>query len=421
MDAAEGLDVVHERCAGMDISKSDAKVCVRVPAGNGRGRFAQSVNQYQATRGEVLRLRGDLEKARVSLVVMEATGDYWKPFFFVLAETLNVQLVNAKQAKNIPGRKTDVSDAAWLATLGAYGLLRSSFVPEEPIRQLRDLTRARTHLAQERVRVFSRLEKVLEDTGIKLSLEASSLTTLSSRRILEALVAGQRDPAELAKLATPAMRKDMPVLIDALTGDFNDHHAFMTRLHLGRVAEIDETMRQLDARIDEVIAPFQSARELLTTIPGISTTVADVIIAETGANMAQFPTPGHLASWAGVCPGQNESAGRVKNTKTRPGNRYLKGALGIAALSASRSKKTYLAVKYHRILSRNRKQPLKAVVAIERTILVSVWNMLAEGEAWKELGTDYYDRLNPTRLRNKAVQQLNALGWDVELKPTQAA
>lgn len=418
MDVAEGMDVLHQRCAGMDISKSDAKVCVRTP-GSG-GRFKQTITTYGATRGEVLRLRHDLEQAHVSLVVMEATGDYWKPFLFPLSETLHVELVNAKQARNIPGRKTDVSDAAWLAKLAAYGLLRASFVPDEPIRQLRDLTRARSMLAQEQVREYSRLEKTLEDTGIKLSLKASSLTTLSSRKILDALVAGQREPAVLAELATRKMRENMPALLDALDGRFTEHHAFMVQLRLARIDDLSRNIAVLDARIDVVIEPFRDARELLTTIPGISLTVAAVIIAETGGTMEQFPTPGHLASWAGVCPGQNESAGRIKSTKTRPGNRYLKAALGIAAMSASRSTHTYLAVKYRRIQARNRKRSLIAIVAIEHTILVAAWKMLTTGEAWNELGTDYYDHRNPEQAKRRALRSLQALGYDVELTPVAA-
>jgi len=216
------------------------------------------------------------------------------------------------------------------------------------------------------------------------------------------------------------MREDMPVLLDALSGRFTEHHAFMVRLRLDRIDELDRNIGLLDARIDEVIAPFRDARELLTTIPGISLTVAAVIIAETGGTMEQFPTPGHLASWAGVCPGQNESAGRVKSTRTRPGNRHLKGALGIAAMAASRSKHTYLAVKYRRIQARNGRRSLKALVAIEHTILVAAWNMLTTGEAWHELGTDYYDHRNPDQLKRRALKSLRSLGYDVQLTPAAA-
>lgn len=415
-----GMDVVHPRCAGMDISKNDAKVCVRSPLGD-NGRFRSVVTTYGATTNEVQRLRADLGAAGVSLVVMEATGDYWKPFFFPLEQSLNVQLVNAKQAKNIPGRKTDVSDAAWLAKLAAYDLLTSSFVPPESIRQLRDLTRTRTHYAQEATREFSRIEKCLEDAGIKLSSVASSLTTKSCRTILDAMVAGQRDPHVLAELVEPGMRVKNAALVEALTGRFTTHHAFLIGEHLATIDEINTHIHKFDTQIDQVMRPFRDVRDLLTTIPGFSVTVADVIIAEIGVDMDVFPTAANLASWAGVCPGQNQSAGRVKSTRTRPGNRYLKGALGIAAMSASRSKTTYLSVKYQRIAAHNSKARLKALVTIEHTMLVIIWNMIRNGVVYNELGPGYYTRRNPNKIKNAAIRQLQTLGYTVELTPATAA
>ena len=240
-------------------------------------------------------------------------------------------LVNARHVKNLPGRKTDVSDAAWLADLGAHGLVRGSFVPPEPIRQLRDLTRTRTTITRDRTREIQRLEKLLEDAGIKLSSVASDITGVSGRAMLAALIAGERDPAQLADLAKRRMRSKIPELTEALTGRFGAHHAFLARLHLQLIDEHTTAINELTARIEVVIEPFRGARDLIVTIPGISTRVADVIIAETGADMGRFPSAGHLASWAGTCPGSNESAGRIKSTRTRPGNPYLKGALGIAA------------------------------------------------------------------------------------------
>lgn len=408
---------MHPRAAGMDISKRDAKVCVRVP-GPRAGTFARTVATYGATTGEVLRLRADLEAAAVTVVVMEATGDYWKPFFFLLAQSLNVQPVNAKQARNIPGRKTDVADATWLAELAAHGLLRASFIPPEPIRQLRDLTRLRANLIHERTREYARMEKTLEGSNIKLSAVASSLATLSVRRILDALVAGERDPQTLAGLAHPSMARKSDALVQALTGRFTDHHAFMVRLHLDRIDQIGRTMTAIDARVEEVMAPFTTARELLTTIPGISRNVANTIIAEAGCDMSAFPTAGHLASWAGVCPGQNESAGRVSSAHTRPGDHYLKAALGIAALSVSRSKTTYLAVKYRRI--RARAGAMRAVVALENTLLVIAWNMLTDGVAYEELGIDHYDRTNPDRAKRRLLQRMQALGYQPVLTPLPA-
>lgn len=412
------MEIVHERAAGMDISKRDAKVCLRVP-GPRPGRFQKSVSVYGATMGEILRLRADLEAARVSVVVMEATGDYWKPFFFVLAETLPVELVNAKQARNIPGRKTDVSDAMWLAELAAHDLLRASFVPPEPIRELRDLTRTRSTLTQERSREYARMEKNLESSNIKISSVMSTLTTKSSRRILDALVAGERNPQVLAGLAHSSINASSALLVESLTGRFNDHHAFMVKFHLDRIDQINEQMTRLEERIEVVMGPFRVARDLLLTIPGIKIDSANRIIAEIGVDMSVFPTAGHLVSWAGVSPGQNESAGRVKSTRTRPGDQYLKAVLGIAALSISRSKTTYLAVRYRRI--RARRGALKGIVAVEHTLLVIIWNMLKNGVAYEELGADYYDTRRPEQTKNKAVRQLHALGYEVELTPIAAA
>jgi transposase len=408
------MEVLHDRVAGMDISKRDAKVCIRVP-GAREGTFSKTVTTYGATTNEILRLRRDLEEAAVTLVVMEATGDYWKPFFFLLAESLNVELVNAKQARNIPGRKTDVSDAVWLAELAAHDFLRASFVPPEEIRQLRDLTRARSNLIRERTREYARLEKGLEDSNIKLSAVASHLNTKSSRAILDALVSGERDPHILASLAHASMIKKSAALVEALTGRFNDHHAFMVKLHLDRIDQIAVTLSELETRIDDVMEPFSLARELLMTIPGISKNVANVVIAEAGTDMSVFPTAGQLASWAGVSPGQNESAGHIKSAHTRPGNAYLKAALGTAAMSVSRSKTTYLAVKYRRIQSHA--GAMRAIVALEHTLLVIAWHLLKEGVAYEELGTDHYDRTNPERAKQRLLRRMESLGFEPILTP----
>lgn len=411
------MDVVHERAVGMDISKHDAKVAVRVP-GQRAGTFTTSVTTWGATVGQILELIEFLAAQHVTTVVMEATSDYWKPFYFLMEDTLPVMLVNARQARNIPGRKTDVSDAAWLAQLGAHGLLRASFVPPEPIRQLRDLTRARAIAVRDRTRQVQRLEKFLESTGIKLSAVASGLTGASSRAMLDALVAGERDPVVLAGLAKGVLRKKIPELEAALHGRFTGHHAFLVSEYLTQIDTHTAMIDRLTARIEDAMSPFQAARGALTTIPGISVTVADVIIAETGGDMTVFDTPGRLASWAGVCPGQNESAGRVKSSHTRPGDKYLKAALGVAALSASRSKGTYLAARYQRIAAR--RGPIKAVVAIEHTILIAVWHMLRNGEAYLEPGADYYTHLDPQKARNKAIRQLRELGYEVTITPLAA-
>ena len=319
------MEVVHERAVGIDISKRDAKVCVRIPATR-RGQFTSTVTKWGSTTNEILRLCQFLVSAQVTVVVMEATSDYWKPFYYLMEESLPVMLVNAKHARNIPGRKTDVSDATWPAQLAAHALLRASFVPPAPIRELRDLTRARATAVGDRTREVLRLEKMLESSGIKLSNAVASLTGVSSRAMLEALISGERDPGVLAQYARRRMRSKIPELAEALTGRFSDHHAFLARLYLDEIDAHTRTIDALNKRIEAAIKPYDTAREALITIPGVSAMVADTIIAETGADMAAFPDAGHLASWAGVCPSANESAGRIKSSNTMPGNRSLKAA-----------------------------------------------------------------------------------------------
>lgn len=409
------MEVIHSRCAGVDVSKRDAKVCVRI-AGAGRRSATSTVTTWGAVTNQVLALRDHLIQAQVTLVVMEATGDYWKPFYFLLEDGLNVMLVNARHVKNMPGRKSDVSDAAWLADLGAHGLVRGSFVPPEPIRQLRDLTRTRTAITRERGREVQRLEKLLEDAGVKLSSVATDINGVSGRAMLEAMIAGQRDPAVLADLAKRRLRVKIPALTEALTGRFSEHHAFLARVHLDLIDRHTRAIAELTDRIEVVLEPFRGFRELICTIPGISTLVADVITAETGADMSRFPTARHLASWAGTCPGSNESAGRVKSTKTRPGNPYLKGALGVAAMSAARSKNTYLAAKYRRIASR--RGPVKAIVAVEHAMLIAIWNMAATGALYDDPGGDFYARRNPDKAKRRAIEQLRVMGYTVTLEPT---
>ncbi|MCO4239848.1 IS110 family transposase [Pseudarthrobacter sp. MDT3-28] len=413
------MEVIHPRCAGIDISKKDAKVCVRVQ-GRGPRSTASTVTTWGAMTGQILNLKEHLLKERVSLVVMEATGDYWRPFYYLLEdEDLNVVLVNARDARNVPGRKTDVSDAAWLADLGAHGLVRASFVPPPPIRELRDLTRARTVITRERTREIQRLEKLLEDACIKLSSVASDITGVSGRLMLKALIEGQEDPAVLADLAQRRMRSKIPELTDALTGRFSSHHRYMAELYLHRIDAHTADIEDLSARIEEAMEPFRLARELLISIPGFSTTIAEIFIAETGADMTVFLTAGHLASWAGTSPGSNESAGRVKSTKTRPGNRYLKGALGIAALSAARSKNTYFSAKYGRLAAR--RGPSKALVAIEHAMLTAAWHMLTTGELYKDPGADYFRLQAPAKTKARAIEQLESLGYQVSLEPLQHA
>jgi transposase len=407
------MEVMHARCAGLDISKKDAKVCVRV-AGAGRRKTVETVTTWGSMTRQVLALRDHLVEQRVTCAVMEATGDYWKQFYYLLEDAgFEVLLVNARHVKNLPGRKSDVSDATWLAQLGAHGLVRGSFVPPEPIRQLRDLTRTRTAITRERGREAQRLEKLLEDAGIKLSAVASDILGVSGRAMLEALIAGDRDPAALAELAKRRLRSKIPALTEALTGRFSEHHAFLARVHLDLIDRHTEAIDQLTARIEAAMEPFRGFRELICTIPGISILTADVIVAETGADMSRFPTAGHLASWAGTTPGKNESAGKVKSSKTRPGNPYLQGALGAAAMVCGQHPHSYYGARYRRIASR--RGPQKANVAIQHSMLIAIWHMGTTGTLYDDPGADYFARLNPARAKNRAIHQLEAMGYRVTL------
>ena len=413
------MEVIHSRCAGMDVSKRDAKVCIRI-AGSGRRKTVETVRTWAATTNQILALREHLIAEQVSLVVMEATSDYWKPFYYLLEDAgFEVMLVNARQVKNLPGRKSDVSDAAWLAQLGAHGLVRGSFVPPAPIRELRDLTRARTMITRERGRDIQRLEKLLEDAGIKLSSVATDVTGVSGRLMLQALIDGQRDPAVLADFAKRRLRAKIPELTEALTGRFTEHHAFLAGLYLESIDQRSRQIAELTARIEVVIEPFRAFCDLIRTIPGIGERSAEVIVAETGADMSVFPTAAHLASWAGTCPGSNESAGRVKSTATRPGNPYLKAALGAAALSIANTHGTYLAAKYRRIAAR--RGPKKALVAVEHAILTAIWTMAHTGAEYDDPGADYYIRHDPERVRRHATSQLQRLGFNVTLTPVAAS
>lgn len=408
------MEVVHVHCAAMDVSKKDAKVCVR-HAGAGRRKTVETVTTWSSMTNQILELREYLIAEQVTCVVMEATGDYWKPFYYLLEDLpgAEVMLVNARHVKTVPGRKTDVADATWLAQLGAHGLVRASFVPPEPIRQLRDLTRARTAITRERGREVQRLEKQLEDAGIKLSAVASDIMGVSGRAMLEALINGDRDPAGLAGLAKRRLRSKIPELTEALTGQFTAHHAFLARVHLDLIDQHTAAIEALTSRIEVVMEPFQGFHDLICTIPGISTLTADVIVAETGADMSRFPSAKHLTSWAGTTPGNNESAGKVKSGRTRPGNPYLQGALGAAAMACSQNPRTYLGARYRRIASR--RGPKKANVAIQRSMLTTIWHMGTTGTLYDDPGADYFTRLHPERTKKRAINQLEAMGYHVTL------
>jgi transposase len=412
------VEVLHERCAGIDISKVDVKVCLRLPGSGARRR--SETRTFTSMTNDLLAMRDWLIAQGVTVVGMEATGAYWKPVFYLLEADVKVQLLNARHMRNVPGRKTDVADSEWIAKLVEHGLVRPSFVPPEPIRQLRDLTRYRTEVVRERVREGQRLEKLLEDAGIKLSVVVSDILGKSARAMLEALVEGERRPAVLADLALGSMRGKKPLLTEALTGRFGAHHAFLVRAMLDRIDEADAMLSRLDAQIDAHVAPFRAVIDLLDGIPGISVRVAEVIVAEIGTDMSRFPTAAHLASWAGMCPGNNESGGRRKAGTTRIGDVWLRAALGEAAMAASHTKGTYLAARFRRIASRRGKK--RAMVATGHSILIAAWHMINGNIEYADLGGDYFiERTGKTRMTRRLVGQLSQLGWQVTLNPASTA
>ncbi|MDW5326740.1 IS110 family transposase [Plantactinospora sp. KLBMP9567] len=406
------MEVIVERCAGIDIGKRDVKACIRVP--DGAGRWRVEVRTFTTMTSELLLLRDWLAIEGVTTVGMEATGAYWKPVYYLLEDSFSVQLLNARHLHNVPGRKTDVIDAEWICRMVQHGLVRPSFVPPAPIRQLRDLTRYRTEVVRERVRDIARLEKLLEDAGIKLSAVVADLLGKSARAMLDALIAGQRDPQVLADMALRRMKSKRAQLVEALTGRFSDHHAFLVRAMLDRIDAAATTVERISARIAEQIDPMRRQVELLSTIPGISTRIAEVIIAEIGVDMVAFPSAGHLASWAAVCPGNNESAGKQLSGKTRNGNAALRAALGEAAQAITRTKDTYLAARYKRVAARRGKK--RAVVAVQHSMLVAVWHMLTHDVAYHDLGAGYFtERAGKSRQTRRLVTQLNNLGYAVRL------
>ena len=416
-------DAIVERVAGLDVGKEEVVCCVRVPdrAGRGRRRRGQEVRTFTTMTGSLMRLGDWLRELGVTRVVMEATGDYWKPVFYVLeAAGLDPWLVNAKHVKHLPGRpKTDKLDAVWLAKLAERQMLRPSFVPPPPLRQLRDLTRYRCDLVVVRNAEKQRVEKLLEDAGVKLSVVASDIFGVSGRDMLEALLAGQRDPVALADLARGRMRGKTPRLREAFEGRFGEHHAYLLTKMVRHIDQIDAEIADLDTRVEAVIAPFAeitSAVARLDEIPGIGTVAAVAIIAEIGTDMSRFPTGGHLCSWAGFAPLANESAGRSKARSTGHGNKYLARMLGDAVAGASRTN-TFLGARYGRLVRRRGKK--KAIVAVARSMLMIIWHLLNDPEDhYSELGADWYQtRRSLTNRVNTHVRQLQALGYSVTLKP----
>jgi transposase len=410
---------IIERVAALDIGKSELVCCVRVPHEGRAGRRLQEVETYSTMTRSLLRLADRLRCLGVTRVVMEATSDYWKPVFYVLeAHGLETWLVNAKDVKHLPGRpKTDRLDAVWLCKVAERQMIRPSFVPPPPIRRLRDVTRYRADLVRARTAEKNRVEKLLEDAQIKLSVVASDIFGKSGRDMMGALSAGERNPKALAQLARSSMRRKISVLEEAFTGHFTDHHAFLLAKMLARIDAIDADIAELDAAIEEMTAPFAPAVARLDEIPGIGRIAAAIIIAEVGLDMTRFPTAAHLASWAKFAPGVKESAGKKKGKGTTGhGNAYLARVLGEAAVGAAKTD-SFLGERYRRI-ARRRGAP-KAIVAVGRSILVITWHLLSDPEArYADLGAGFYDtRINPERRKRAHIHQLEALGYKVTLEP----
>ncbi len=415
------MDVLIERCAGIDIGKDEVVACVRTPGPGGRGRRKQT-RTFRSFTGALEEMADWFTDQGVTDVAMEATGSYWKPVWYVLEERpFELKLVNAQHVKILPGRKSDVLDAEWLAELLEHGLLRGSFVPPPAIRELRDLTRYRKRLIQAHTAETQRIAKTLEDAGIKLGSVASEVLGVSGRAMLTALVAGERNPDVLAQLAKGLLRKKLPELRQALRGRFRDHHALLIRLCLDHLTHLEGAVTCLDERIDALFAehtseagvPFTRARDRLDSITGVGKRAAECILAEIGTDMTRFPTAAHLASWAGVAPGNNITGGKRGSGKTTHGDVWLQDILTQCAWAAARTRDTYLAAQFWRLARRIGKK--KAAVALAHSILVISWHLLTNDCDYTDLGGDYFTRRNPDRQRDRLIAQLQTLGYRVSL------
>jgi transposase len=401
------MQVMYERCAGLDVHKKTVVACVRTLEG-------QETRTFGTMTAELLALADWLLACGCTHVAIESTGDYWKPVFNILEGTCEVILVNAQHVKAVPGRKTDVKDAAWLAELLQRGLLRASFIPPVAQRELRDLTRYRSTFIQERVTLINRVQKLLEDANVKLAAVASDMMGVSGRAILAALLAGHSDPQALADLAKGRLRSKRDQLANALDGRIKPHHRFVLTELLCQIDGLDDTVARFDAQIQAIYGPFEAAAGLLDTIPGVARRTAEMIVAEIGTDMSRFPSADHLASWAGVAPGNHESAGKRASGKTRKGNRFLRTSLVQAAHAAARTRGTYLSAQYRRLATRRGKK--RAILAVAHSILVMAYYMIQRQEPYRDAGADFFDRLQPEDTARRLVKRLESLGYHVTLQ-----
>jgi transposase len=405
------MEIVHQRVAGLDVHQATVVVTVRVPGDAGRQITTQT---FGTMTPDLWALREWLQAYEVTHVALESTGVYWKPVYYMLEDRWTLLLINMRDLKHVPGRKTDVKDSEWLAQLLECGLLRGSFVPPPAIRELRDLVRYRVQQVRDRAQEVNRLCKVLEDAGIKLSTVASDVMGASGRAMLEALVAGTTDPVVLADLARGKLRQKLPALQRALQGRFRGHHRVLIEQILTKIDFLDEMLTRLTHELDQRLVPFEPLLMALDTIPGIDRIGAISVIAETGGDMTRFPSAAHLCSWAAMCPGHNESAGKRRSGKTRQGNRYLRGTLIQAALGAMRKRGSALQAKYHRI--KRHRGHKKAVVAVGHQILEIAYFVMRDGITYHELGAEYFARRHKERAIRRHVRQLEALGYRVTVE-----
>jgi len=406
------MEVLYPRCAGLDVHQQTVVACVRLADG---AKVETHVRTFGSTTAELLALSDWLAEHRCTHVAMESTGVYWKPVWHVLEGQVTLILANAMQIRNVPGRKSDTNDAAWIADLLAHGLIRTSFVPPSPIQELRDLTRTRKQLVREVSQHTLRLQKVLEDANLKLTSVLSDVLGLSGRAMLTAIIAGETDPERLADLSQGRLKASRPAVIAALRGSVTPHHRFLLRLHLTHIQTLEAVIRDVESHLGDALWPFRAAIDRLLTIPAVGETVARVIVAEIGVDMTRFPTVGHLISWAGLCPRLHESAGKRHSTRTRAGNAWLKTTLVQVAWVDARTRKTYLSAQFIRIKSR--RGPKKAILAVAASILTAAYYILKNEVPYQDLGADHFDRRDKAQLAKRLVRRLEELGLAVEIRP----
>jgi len=410
------MDVLYANCAGLDIHKDTVVACSRRVTA---GKVMREVRTFKTTTGELLALSEWLGSLGATHIAMEATGVYWKPVWNILSDgDFELILANAAHVKNVPGRKTDVNDATWLADLLAHGLIRASFVPDAQTQEQRGLLRTRKQLTRERTSHVQRLQKTLEEANIKLDSVISDVIGASGRAMIEALIAGETNPLRLASLASSRIKASPAVLGEALRGRVRRHHRFLLRLHLQQIDALDRAIAEIDKEVEANLAPFRDLIPVLTSIPGIGELAARVLLAEIGTDMSRFPTAGHLISWAGLCPGNDESAGKRRSTRMRKGAPWLKTTLIQCAWAATRKKTSYLAAQFHRL--RARRGPKKAVGAVAASILTAAYHMIANGAFYQDLGADHFERRAKPNQIKRLVAKIQSLGYNVELKPLAA-